>query len=187
MSNTRKRGGFVILNNMITKQEYIDGICFELNVIKHLAAKLTPENFEFRPTPKQRSTHELMKFMCTIFGAAVQATKEADSAAAEGWNPAIPEQWNASLPEVTVENFSELIDKEADYIQKTVDGMTEEELNTPVVIYGRKQTRAMHLLNGPFKWAPAYKMQLFMYLKLTGQTHLNTMNLWAGMDPIPKE
>jgi hypothetical protein len=169
---------------MITKQEYIEALSFEFTVIKHLAAKVTPDMLEFRPTPKQRSTLELMTFLCTIFGTATEVTKQADSTAAESWNQAVAEKWNATLPKVTVENFGELMDAQAAYIQETVGGMTEEELNTPVVIYGRKQTRAMHLLNGPFKWAPAYKMQLFMYLKMNGQTHLNTMNLWAGMDPV---
>ena len=47
---------------------------------------------------------------------------------------------------------------------------------------GIERTRAEHLLNGPLKWAAAYKMQLFMNLKMSGAEHLNTLNLWAGMD-----
>jgi hypothetical protein len=31
----------------------------------------------------------------------------------------------------------------------------------------------------------AYRTQIFLYLKSCGREELNTMNLWAGMDPTP--
>jgi hypothetical protein len=164
---------------MITKQEYIDSLAFELHVIRHLGEKIKPENLEFRPTPKQRSTQELMHFMAYIFGSAADNIKGGTSTAAEAWK--------ATLPEVTLENFSELVQAQENHIKTVIGNMTEEELNETVTIYGRERTRASHLLNGPLKWAAAYKLQLFMYLKMTGQAHLGTMNLWAGMDPMPKE
>ena len=164
---------------MITKQEFIDSISFELNVIRHLGSKVKPEHFEFRPTPKQRSTHELMVFMTYIFGAAIDNIKAGNTESTE--------IWKKETPPVTLENFNDLIQKEEDHIKKIISGMSESDLNESVTLYGRERTRASHLLNGPFKWAAAYKLQLFMYLKMTGQEHLNTMNLWAGMDPIPKE
>ena len=164
---------------MITKQEFIDSLSFELSVIRHLGEKVKAETFEFRPTPSQRSMHELMTYMSTIFGAAVDNIKTGDTSAYS--------VWAKNTPAVTLENFSELIQKEEDHIKKSISDMSEEELNEAITLYGRERTRAMHLFNGPLKWATAYKLQLFMYLKMTGQEHLGTMNLWAGMDPMPKE
>jgi hypothetical protein len=164
---------------MITKQQYIDSVCFEFNVIRHLGSKVQADTFEFRPTPKQRSMHELMHFLTTIFGYAVDSIKQGTST---------PDtEWKHEQSVVTLENFNEHMKKEEDYFRKVVGEMSEDDLNEEVEIFGRTQTRALHLLNGPIKWASAYKLQLFMYLKMTGQTHLNTMNLWAGMDPMPKE
>ena len=171
---------------MITKQEFIDSLCFELQVIRHLGEKVKIETFEFRPTTKQRSTHELLHFLCYIFGAAIDNVKESSLAVPDNWKSAA-EKWKSQLPEVTLENFSELIKIQEDHIQNVVGAMSETELGESITLYGRERTRAMHLLNGPLKWASAYKLQLFMYLKMNGQEHLNTMNLWAGMDPMPKE
>ena len=145
-----------------------------------MGEKIKPETFEFRPTPKQRSMHELMTFLSHIFGLAVDNIKNGNTTDAL-------EIWKEKTPPVTLENFSELIKKQEQHIQQIVGAMSDAELNEKVTLYGRERTRAMHLLNGPFKWAPAYKLQLFMYLKMNGQEHLNTMNLWAGMDPMPKE
>jgi hypothetical protein len=37
------------------------------------------------------------------------------------------------------------------------------------------------------KWAVAYKMQLFLYIKANGNHDINTSNLWRGVDPAPKQ
>lgn len=159
---------------MITKQQYIDSITFELAVVRHLAEKIDAAHLEFRPTPKQRSTHELLSYMSTIFGAAVDVIKTGDQGAYRAWSE--------KTPAVTLGNFASLIEIEEKHIRDVVGGMSDSELEEKITIYGTERTRAEHLLNGPLKWAAAYKMQLFMYLKMTGAEHLNTMNLWAGMD-----
>ena len=170
---------------MLTKQNFIDSICFNFPLSATSEAKLVRKIFEFRPTPKQRSMHELMTYLSYIFGAAMDNVK-GDGMTSDNWKSA-SEIWKQSLPPVTMENFSDLIKKEEAHIKKVVGEMSETELNEEVTLYGKSQSRALHLLNGPFKWAPAYKLQLFMYLKMTGQEHLGTGNLWAGMDPMPKE
>ena len=160
---------------MITKQQYIDSINFELGVIRHLATKIDAAHLDFKPTPKQRSTHELMTYMSTIFGGAVDMIK------ASG-DRSVYKAWTDKTPAVTLENFSDLLAVEEKHIAEVVGEMTEAELSEAVTIYGATRTRAEHLLNGPLKWAAAYKMQLFMNLKMSGAEHLNTLNLWAGMD-----
>jgi hypothetical protein len=167
---------------MITKEEYIASISFDFNVIRHLASKIQPETFDWKPTPTQRTIHELMTYMGHIFGLGMDMILEGDAK-----RDANIEKWKATTPAVTLENFSELITKQEKYINEVVGNMSEEQLNEKIALFGNTQSRAVHLLNGPLKWASAYKMQLFLYLKATGQSHLNTMNLWVGMDPMPKE
>ena len=41
------------------------------------------------------------------------------------------------------------------------------------------------ILNGPFKWMTAYKLQLFLYAKAAGVADINTANAWAGVDRRP--
>jgi hypothetical protein len=45
---------------------------------------------------------------------------------------------------------------------------------------------ASALLEFPLKWAPAYRMQLFLQAKAAGLSELNSSNLWRGHDPKPK-
>ena len=78
-----------------------------------------------------------------------------------------------------------MIDKEEARIRELVMPLTEEQLDEEVDMWS-KQTRAMHLFNGPLKWSVAYKMQLFLYMKQSGTPNIGTMNLWAGMDQPPK-
>ena len=42
------------------------------------------------------------------------------------------------------------------------------------------------ILNGPFKWVAAYKLQLFLYAKACGATGIGTSNAWRGADMPPK-
>jgi hypothetical protein len=160
---------------MITKQQYIDSIAFELTVIRHLATKVDAAHFEFRPTPKQRSMHELMQYMSTIFGAGMDMIATGDQS-----KYAV---WSEKTPAVTVENFDSLIALEDAHIREVLGSMSDAMLEESITLYGTARSRAEHLINGPLKWAAAYKMQLFMYLKMTGNEHLNTMNLWVGIDP----
>jgi hypothetical protein len=38
------------------------------------------------------------------------------------------------------------------------------------------------ILNMPFKWLAAYKLQLFLYAKANGAHDIGTANAWAGID-----
>ena len=67
-----------------------------------------------------------------------------------------------------------------------IEALTDEELAVESEIFGQTQTLAMHLF-GMSKWAVAYKMQLFLYIKACGKHDINTSNLWRGVDSAPKE
>ena len=83
---------------------------------------------------------------------------------------------------LTLADFDAKVAEQIIAIHKIVEAMTDQDLAEEVDMFGVR-TRAMHLLNGPFKWATAYKMQLFLYMKSLGYHHLGTMNVWAGIDP----
>ena len=71
-------------------------------------------------------------------------------------------------------------------VTKKINDLTDEELEKEIDIFGNKDTRAMHLV-GVSKWASAYKMQFFLYIKSCGKHDINTSNLWRGVDSAPKE
>jgi len=157
---------------MITKEQYLDALVKELEIIKHLAGKVRPEQLSFKPTEKQRTLGELMQYMSYVYIALVEgAVKNDQSAYMKYYNIAV-------MP--TLENFASLIDAEMIKIKELVIPLTEEDMGVEVDIWV-KRTVAMHLLSA-LQNVTAYKMQMFLYMKQSGSDDINTMNLWVGMD-----
>ena len=48
---------------MMTKQEFLEYARHEVEVIKHLATKVPDGQYDYRPSPPQRSMPELMKYL----------------------------------------------------------------------------------------------------------------------------
>ena len=160
---------------MITKEQYIDSLVRELEIIKHLGEKVKPEQMSFKPTEKQRTLGELMQYLGYVFPALIDGVTKNDKA--------IYMQYHDAAVMPTPETFASIIDGEIAKVKELVMPLTEEQMEVEVDMWV-KQTVAMHLL-GALKNAVAYKMQMFLYLKQSGSPELNTMNLWAGKDPEP--
>src|SRR6185295_10884832 len=45
---------------MFTREQYLNSVRSEVQVIKHLHSKVPQEKLDYRPTPKQRSLQELL-------------------------------------------------------------------------------------------------------------------------------
>ncbi len=162
---------------MITKEQYIASIKKEFEIIKHLGEKVTDEQVAWKPTEGQRTTLELMHYLTYIF-------LMAGDSVASGDGEAYKKYINTEVP--TRENFTKMMDAEWEKFFGFINPLSDEDLKVEIAMWGMTQSRAMHLL-GLLNIASAYKMQLFLYMKQTGMTQLNTMNLWAGMDTPPKE
>src|SRR5205814_980033 len=53
---------------MMTKEEFLDSCAHETRVIRHLAGKILPGGLDWKPTPVQRTTLELLRYLtsCAI-------------------------------------------------------------------------------------------------------------------------
>ena len=51
---------------MPTKADIISSIAKELRIITHLASRLQPQHLDYRFTPTQRSTQELLEYLAII-------------------------------------------------------------------------------------------------------------------------
>ena len=161
---------------MITKEQYLDALVGEMNIMKHLAEKIQPEQLTHKPTEPQRTLAELLHYLTYIFIAGADSAVNGD---ADAWKK------YTGTPMPTLENFNELLDKEISEVKSLIMPMTDDDLGQEVAMWGRTQSKALHLL-GLLKMASAYKMQLFLYMKQSGTKDIGTMNLWAGMDQPPK-
>lgn len=162
---------------MITKQQFIDSVLREIKIVKHLFTKITPGTLEYKPTEKQRTTLELLRYLSAM-------TVAATSAVAAGDHTVFSKE-RAKAESLKPEEFLAAMDRQADEFQKLMSGLSEKQLNEEIDLWGtgRSQSRALWLLHLVLKGLVAYKMQLFLYIKASGNRGIGTSNLWQGEDP----
>lgn len=163
---------------VLTKAELIASLQNEVRILLHLAAKIDPAKLDYRPTPKQRSTFELLKYL-TMMGPALTR-----GALAGTFDQAA---WEAEEKEANARSFDETLaalGAQSDAYAKLLAEASDADLRADVDVWGmgRKTSRGYFLVNTVLSGCAAYRTQLFLYLKAGGREELSTWNLWAGMD-----
>lgn len=162
---------------MITKQQFIESLSAEIEIIRHLGTKITEDMLAYRPSEKQRTLLELMNYLGHIFSTGVAVNIEGNT------NRYMEIAQNA--PVVTLENFDSVMNDQKEYVIEKLSALTDEQLVEVTDFFGGKAPRGIHMFN-VMKWAVAYKMQLFLYIKANGNHDISTSNLWRGVDMAPK-
>ncbi|MBP7966813.1 hypothetical protein KAZ66_00935 [Candidatus Woesebacteria bacterium] len=162
---------------MINKQQYLVSFNKELDIIKHLAEKITPAMLEYRPTAGQRSTMELLQYLGHISATATRAFID----------PVKNDYMELAKAKdlVTFENFMATMDMQKEIVTAEVNALTEDDMIRVTELFGMKDQLSFHLLS-VLKWITAYKMQLFLYIKANGVDNIGTSNVWGGFDMPPK-
>lgn len=161
---------------VLTKPELIGSLQHEVHILLHLASKIDPAMRDYRPTPKQRSTIELLKYLVAMGPALVEAAK------AGHFDPA---GWTARAQAAEAYDFDQTVAALASHreIYATLLGdMSDADFRTEIEMFGRKTSRGAFIVNMVLCGCAAYRTQLFLYLKACGREELGTMNLWAGID-----
>ena len=164
---------------VLTKSELIGSLQHEVRILLHLASKIEPAMLDYRPTPKQRSTLELLKYLSVMGPSLVQAARDG------GFDPAA---WTAATEVADKRNLEQTlaaIKAHSDLYATMLGEMSDDDFRTEIDMFGRKTTRGAFIVNLVLCGCAAYRTQLFLYLKSCGREELGTMNLWAGMDAPP--
>ncbi len=161
---------------VLTKSELIASLQNEVRLLLHLASKIDRAKLDYRPTPKQRSTIELLKYLTVMGPALVQAAK------AGGFDPAV---WTAAEKAAEPRDFDQTlaaIATHTDIYATQLADVSDDDFRTEIKMFGNKTTRGAFIVNHALCGCAAYRTQLFLYLKACGREELSTMNLWAGVD-----
>jgi hypothetical protein len=161
---------------VLTKAELIVALQNEVRILLHLASKIDRAKPDYRPTPKQRSTIELLQYLTVMGPALVQAAKagEFDQAA-----------WTAAEKAAGLRDFDQTvaaIAAQSDRYAALLADVSEADFRAEVEIFGDRSSRGAFIVNQALCGCAAYRTQLFLYLKACGREELGTMNLWAGVD-----
>ena len=162
---------------MYTKENFIKSFKNEVRVLKHLSIKIPAGVGDYRPSPSQRSTLELLQYLSGVGAATMKAVLTSDAKAYADYN-----DHRAS---VTLENFAEKMDIQEKEMLDLFAQFKDEDFAKEFDFYGVR-TKAEHLMEGVLKPFAAYRMQLFLYIKANG-AHVSTMYVWAGMDTPPRQ
>ena len=162
---------------VMTKPELVAALQNEVRILLHLAGKIDPAMLEYRPTTKQRSTLELVRYLSMMGPALVDAAKAGvfDSAA-----------WTAAEQAASARTFDEALAAIAAHPEayaRALAGVSDEDLRAEIDPFGAgKSSRGVFLVTQVLCSCAAYRTQLFLYLKACGREELNTWNLWVGID-----
>jgi hypothetical protein len=161
---------------VLTKSELIGSLQHEVHILLHLASKIDPAKLDYRPTAKQRSTLELLKYLTIMGPSLVEAAKNGK------FDPAV---WTAAEKAAAARNFDQTLAALAahsDTYAKVLGGMSDADFRGEIEMFGNKTSRGAFIVNMVLCGCAAYRTQLFLYLKACGREELSTMNLWAGVD-----
>lgn len=161
---------------VLTKSELIASLQNEVRILLHLASKIDRAKLDFRPTPKQRSTIELLRYLSMMGPSLVKAAKAGVFEDAS---------WTAAEQSAAAQTFDQAlatIGTHADTYASLLGDVSDADFRTEIEMFGEKTTRGACLVKWVLCGCAAYRTQLFLYLKASGREELNTMNLWAGVD-----
>ena len=162
---------------ILTKSELIASLQNEVRILLHLAGKIDRAMLDYRPTPKQRSTIELLKYLSMMGPTLVQY------AMADTPDPAL---WTTAAQAAEARDFDQTlaaIAAHTDAYRALLADVSDADFRGEIKGFdGNNTSRGALIVNLVLCGCVAYRTQLFLYLKACGREELGTMNLWAGVD-----
>jgi hypothetical protein len=162
---------------VLTKSELIASLQHEVKILLHLASKIDRAQLDYRPTPKQRSTLELLQYL-TIMGPELIKVAETGQFDTALWT--LAEKRAATLD---FDQVLAAIEEQRHGYASLLADFSDDDFRAEIAPFGSKTSRGAFIVNLVLCGCAAYRTQLFVYLKACGREELSTMNLWAGADP----
>lgn len=165
---------------VLSRDELVALLQHEVKIVGHLAGKVDRATLDYRPTPGQRTTIDLLRYL-TMMGPALVDVAETGT-----FDPAA---WTARERATDGFGYDECltaIAAHAGHFARQSAGWSEDWLRAEIAPWGARSSRGRFLVQFVVCGYTAYRMQLFLYLKACGRNELGTIDLWDGVDPPSK-
>lgn len=164
---------------MISSKQYLHALMKECYTCKHLFAKLPEDAADFRPTPGQRSTLELLRYISVCATASMHVMLNGSDW--KLWKP-----YTERTSTMNFEDFPAAMDRQIEEIEAQYATIQEEDFFTKIVKHpsGEEMQLGEGLIRMPLSWLVAYRMQLFLYAKQCGANELKTADNWGVAVPV---
>ena len=158
---------------MLKKDDFLSSLLHECNVCLHLYGELPPDGLEYRQSPAQRSTLELLRYIafCGIGG-----TCEVVDGGWDGYK-----HWEERHGSISAEEFPAAMERQKEALRAKFAEFTDDDLTREATLpMGVKTKLSRALLEVPVKWMTGYRMQLFLNVKAAGNQGISTRDCWLG-------
>lgn len=165
---------------VLTKSELSAALQKEVGILIHLAQKLDDKSCNYRPTVKQRSSLELLRYLTVMGPTLVEAAKNG------GFDPAAWQTRMKHAETLDVNGVLTSLEGQKQTYADLLRDFSEEDFRAPLQMFGNTSSKGAFIVNLVLGGCAAYRTQLFLYLKSCGREELGTLNLWQGVDaPAP--
>lgn len=158
------------------KQHLLKAILQEMKICRRLYTKIPPERMDFRPKDDMRSIHELLQYLC-IVGTALPDywLNESESDFFASF-----EKKAAVSKEIRPEQFLAKMADQIELTNKLFDQISEDDLMNKLMTYpwGGEALFGEALIETSIKFLTGYKLQLFLYIRMSTEIKLGTADAW---------
>jgi hypothetical protein len=161
---------------VLTREELVASLQNEVRILLHLASKIDRSQLDYRPTPNQRSTLELLRYL-TMMGPELIACIRSGVFDHASWKGALEAADRLDFDQVLA-----AIERQTTRYAELIGEFSDADLRDEIELLFWKGSRASIIVNLVLCGQAAYRGQLFLYLKACGRAELSTSNLWGGVD-----
>ena len=163
------------------KQHLLNSIEKEIHICRRLYTKIPADQMNFRPKEGVRSTLELLQYLSiagTLMPTYWRKESDTDFTAFYVANTTA----SKSMP---AEQFLSVMEEQLVKLKDIFNPITEEDLIQKEITYpwsGAKAALGEGIISTSIKWLAAYKLQLFLFIKLCDDQKLTTPDAWFLTD-----
>lgn len=159
------------------KQQLLSNIEKEIKICRRLYTKIQPDQLDYRPKEGVRSILELLQYLSIIGSTMLSYWLKNDDT---DFNTFFSTKVTVSKA-MQPEQFLTVMDEQMAVIKNLFDQISEEDLLNREATYpwGGKESLGQAIIATSIKWLAAYKLQLFLFIKLSSNEKLATADAWV--------
>lgn len=163
------------------KQFLLNSIIKEMKLVRRLSTKIPADKLNFRPKENVRSSLELLQYLSTCGTGTIRYWYRTDDSDFKTFYSSLNIHAKTI---VTTDDFINEMDKQIELIQILFNNITEEDLLNKEIDYpwGATAKLGEGIIETNIKWLTAYKLQLFLNIKLSSDEKLTTPDLWRKVE-----
>lgn len=163
---------------MTHKEQIQNAIIKELRICQRLFTLLPKDSYDYRPQEGMRSTLELLQSITFWASWSIESYLTAEKEVRK----TLFDKYNDHSKTMKPEDFIQRMDEQIEQVNELMKDISDEDLLNKKVILrsGEEVLLGQMIIDASLKWPTGYKMQLFLYAKMSGLKELHTGDAWVS-------